>query len=66
MVKEAAKEYKTFKVIEGKNFNGFLHPETRKFITQKNGVIKIDVNDTKAIAILNSAADVTDITSALK
>ncbi|MGX7132354.1 hypothetical protein ACWOB3_07720 [Enterococcus songbeiensis] len=56
----------TFKIIEGRNFNGFMHPATRKFVTEKNGMIKVDATDKEAIEILKSAADVTDITSALK
>ncbi|HIB1875264.1 TPA: hypothetical protein ACWWCX_002698 [Enterococcus faecium] len=64
--KNEEKEYRTYKVLEGRNFNGFIHPETRKFITEKNGVIKVTVDDIKAIGILSSAVDVTDITSVLK
>lgn len=59
-------EVRTYKVLEGKNFNGFVHPETRKFIAEKNGVIKVAATDKKAIAILASAADVTDVTDLVK
>lgn len=60
------KEYRTYKVLEDRNFNGFIHPKTRKFITEKDGLIKVSADDAQAIAILSSAADVTDITSVLK
>lgn len=59
-------EVRTYKVLEGKNFNGFVHPETRKFISEKDGVIKVAATDKKAIAILASAADVTDVTDIVK
>ena len=59
-------EVRTYKVLEGKNFNGFVHPATRKFITAKDGIIKVMVSDDKAIAILNGAADVTDVTDLVK
>lgn len=59
-------EVRTYKVLEGKNFNGFVHPETRKFISEKDGVIKVAATDKKAIAILASAADVTDVTDLVK
>lgn len=63
---EPKKEYLTFKVIEGRNFNGFLHPKNRKFITAKKGLIKVEATDQAAIAILKSAADVTDVTDLVK
>lgn len=63
---KSSKEYLTFKVIEGRNFNGFVHPKTRKFVTQNKGVIKVEATDQEAIAILKSAADVTDVTELVK
>lgn len=59
-------EVRTYKVLEGKNFNGFVHPSTRKFNTAKDGIIKVMASDDKAIAILNGAADVTDVTDLVK
>lgn len=52
---------KTFKVLKNKNFVGFVHPETRKFITAVDGKIEVSVSDKKAIAILEEAADLTEI-----
>ncbi|HHZ7163195.1 TPA: hypothetical protein ACWLYM_000756 [Enterococcus faecalis] len=52
---------KTFKVLKNKNFVGFVHPETRKFITAFDGKIEVGVSDKKAIAILEEAADLTEI-----
>lgn len=61
-----AAEMRTYKVIEGRNFNGFMHPATRKFVTAKDGMIQVPADDTKAIAILTTAADVTDVTDIMK
>lgn len=53
---------KTYRVQKGKNFVGFTHPETRKFITaNKDGEFVISVEDEKAISILNNAADVFEV-----
>ncbi|EHA4024305.1 hypothetical protein JKN54_000783 [Enterococcus faecalis] len=52
---------KTFKVLKYKNFVGFVHPETRKFITAIDGKIEVSASDKKAIAILEEAADLTEI-----
>ncbi|EFM71670.1 hypothetical protein EZ054_03225 [Enterococcus faecalis] len=52
---------KTFKVLKNKNFVGFVHPETRKFITAVDGKIEVSVSDKKAITILEEAADLTEI-----
>lgn len=61
-----AAEMRTYKVIEGRNFNGFMHPATRKFVTAKDGMIQVPANDVKAIAVLTTAADVTDVTDIVK
>ncbi|MEQ7215608.1 hypothetical protein ABQD61_06950 [Enterococcus asini] len=61
-----AAEMRTYKVIEGRNFNGFMHPATRKFVTAKDGMIQVPADDAKAIAILTAAADVTDVTDIVK
>ncbi|MGX4686310.1 hypothetical protein JNUCC83_05340 [Vagococcus sp. JNUCC 83] len=48
-------EYRTHK---GKNFVGFVHPETRKLITvNEKGRLFVDETDLKAIAILDEAQD---------
>ena len=59
-------EMRIYKVIEGRNFNGFMHPATRKFIAAKDGMIQVPVDDVKAISILTTAADVTDVTDIVK
>lgn len=48
-------------INKNKNFVGFVHPETRKFITAVDGKIEVSVSDKKAIAILEEAADLTEI-----
>ncbi|MGM0124687.1 hypothetical protein IGI37_002081 [Enterococcus sp. AZ194] len=49
-------EYRT---VKGKNFVGFVHPDTRKLITvNEKGRLFVDKTDTKAIAILDAAQDV--------
>lgn len=61
VTEEVKPETKTFKVLKNKNFVGFVHPETRKFITAVDGKIEVSVSDKKAIAILEEAADLTEI-----
>lgn len=59
-------EFRTYKVLDERNFNGFIHPTTRKFITEKDGLIKVASDDVKAIEILKTASDVTDVTDLIK
>jgi len=61
VTEEVKPETKTFKVLKNKNFVGFVHPETRKFITVVDGKIEVSVSDKKAITILEEAADLTEI-----
>lgn len=52
----------TFKVSKKKNFTGFVHPETRRFITaNKKGDFVVKASDEKAIAILEDAADLYEV-----
>lgn len=52
----------TYKVLKKKNFVGFMHPATRKFIkADKDGKFVIAKTDEKAIAILEDAADVHEV-----
>lgn len=52
---------RTFKVLKNKNFVGFMHPKTRKFISvDENGKISVDETDSTAIDILENAADLTE------
>lgn len=52
----------TFKVQKKKNFVGFMHPDTRRFITaNKDGEFVIDEKDVKALAILRDAIDVFEV-----
>lgn len=52
----------TYKVAKKKNFTGFVHPETRRFITaNKKGEFVMKTSDEKAIAILEDAADLHEV-----
>lgn len=52
----------TYRVQKGKNFVGFTHPKTRKFITaNKDNEFVISADDEKALAILKNAADVFEV-----
>lgn len=67
-VEEAPKkEQRFFKVIDGKNFCGFVDPNTRKMVTaNEKGLFVIDAEDAKALAIVQAAADLTDVTDLMK
>ena len=57
----AKKEVVTYKVLKKKNFVGFVHPKTRRFIrANKDGVFVIDKTDEEAIKVLEDAVDVTE------
>lgn len=48
----------TFRVHDGKNFTGFMHPKTRRLVTaDKDGLFKVDPTDEAALAILTGAQD---------
>ena len=51
-----------YRVGKTKNFVGFVHPKTRRFITaDSNNEFIISVDDKEAIAILEEAIDVNRI-----
>lgn len=51
-----------FRTAKGKNFVGFVHPNTRTFISvDEDGKILVDPDDEKALKILRSAADIVEI-----
>lgn len=51
-----------FRVAKDKNFVGFVHPKTRRFVTgDKDGKFFIKENDTDALKILREAADIVEI-----
>ncbi len=51
-----------YRVGKTKNFVGFVHPKTRRFITAySNNEFIISVDDKEAIAILEEASDVNRI-----
>lgn len=51
-----------YRVGKTKNFVGFVHPKTRRFITtDSNNEFIISVDDKEAIAILEEASDVNRI-----
>lgn len=51
-----------FRTAKGKNFVGFVHPSSRRFISvDKDGKILVDPSDEKALEILRSASDVVEI-----
>lgn len=51
-----------FRVAKDKNFVGFIHPKTRRFVTgDKDGKFFIKENDTDALKILREAADIVEI-----
>ena len=46
----------------GKNFVGFMHPKTRRFMTvDKDGKFFIEESDVEALKILREAADIVEI-----
>lgn len=51
----------TYQVQKGKNFNGFIHPKTRKFVKAKEGKFTVKETDKEAIAILEAAADLFEV-----
>ncbi|UDM74012.1 hypothetical protein [Vagococcus fluvialis] len=64
MTEKASKEaVRVFYVTKGRNFVGFVHPETRKLVLVDDDKKKITVSakDTKAIEILESAVDLYEI-----
>lgn len=67
-VEEAPKkDQRFFKVIDGKNFCGFVDPKTRKMVTANDkGLFVIDADDVKSLAIVAAAADLTDVTDLMK
>lgn len=51
-----------FRVAKEKNFVGFTHPKTRRFVTgDKDGKFFIRENDADALKILREAADIVEI-----
>lgn len=53
---------RTFRTAKNKNFSGFVHPGTRKFIAvDSKGELNIDETDTQAIVILERAADLIEV-----
>ncbi|EMF0074941.1 hypothetical protein PGJ36_001197 [Enterococcus hirae] len=51
-----------YRVGKTKNFVGFVHPKTRRFITvDSNNEFIISIDDKEAIAILEDAIDVNEI-----
>lgn len=51
-----------FRTAKNKNFVGFVHPETRRFVTvDKDGKLLVNENDKKALTILRTAADLVEI-----
>ncbi|EOA3415700.1 hypothetical protein VBH21_05440 [Enterococcus hirae] len=51
-----------YRVGKTKNFVGFFHPKTRRFITaDSNNEFIISIDDKEAIAILEDAIDVNEI-----
>ena len=51
-----------FRVAKDKNFVGFVHPKTRRFVTgDKDGKFFIKEHDTDALKILREAADIVEI-----
>lgn len=63
-VKEEVKEIPKveFRTAKGKNFVGFVHPSSRRFISvDKDGKLLVDQKDEKALEILRAAADIVEI-----
>lgn len=53
-----AKKEVTYRVLDKKNFVGFMYPKTKKFITaNENNEFIVSEDDKEAIEILESAAD---------
>lgn len=64
-VKAPGKRY--FKVVDKKNFVGFMHPGTKKFVTaNKERLFEILETDKKALAIAEAASDLTNVTSLIE
>jgi hypothetical protein len=61
MAKETKETKIEFRVAKDKNFVGFVHPETRRFVTAQNKKFFVDESDEKAIAILRAAVDIVEI-----
>ncbi|WP_410172518.1 hypothetical protein [Enterococcus hirae] len=60
--KSKKEEVVKYRVGKTKNFVGFVHPKTRRFITaDSNNEFIISVDDKEAIAILEEAIDVNRI-----
>lgn len=56
-----SKETITYKVIDNQVLNMVIHPKTRKVVTSKNGVFKVDQEDTALIEVLERASGTTKI-----
>ena len=53
---------RTFKIHKGRNFTGFVHPDTNRLVTAtKPEEFIVDEKDIKAIEILESAKDLYEI-----
>lgn len=51
-----------FRTAKGKNFVGFVHPNSRKFVSvDKEGKLFVDETDEKVLEILRNATDVVEI-----
>ena len=51
-----------FRVAKEKNFVGFMHPKTRRFMTvDKDGKFFIEESDVEALKILREAAYIVEI-----
>lgn len=61
MAKEVKETKIEFRVAKDKNFVGFVHPETRRFITVQDGKFLVDKADGKALEILRAAVDIVEI-----
>lgn len=51
----------TYKVIDNQVLNMIIHPKTRKVVTAKNGLFKVDKEDTALIEVLERASGTTKI-----
>lgn len=56
-----SKDAITYKVIDNQVLNMVIHPKTRKVVTAKNGLFKVDKEDTALIEVLERAAGTTKI-----
>ena len=56
-----AKKEVTYRVLDKKNFVGFMHPKTKKFITaNENNEFVVSEDDKEAIEILERAAEIVE------